>query len=84
MQHVVQPGDDLKPGFVLIGGQLSVPTAWIEGVRRKIRKYNPAERIRLLVDGLLHPRQLALYKGVAAFRGTHLEPVLKGLEGKPH
>ena len=81
-QVVLQPGEGVPENHVLLGGHVAVPQAWMDHVARKGRNLPPNERVKLMLDGLVRPQQLALYGGVARFRGTYLEPLLTAMEGK--
>ena len=78
---MVQPGQSPPEGFTLIGTQLAVSAEWLEGFRRKTRKSSGQEKMKLMIDGLLRPQQIAMYGGMSIFTGTYLYPVLKSLEG---
>ena len=83
-QVVLHPGQQVPDGHTLLGGNVAVPAMWFEATLRKVRKCSRSgkERVKLLMDGLIRPQQLALFGGMRQIRNTYLGPLLRAIEGK--
>ena len=82
-QVVLHPGQQVPDGHTLLGGNVAVSATWFEATSQKIRKWSRSgkERVKLLMDGLIRPQQLALFGGMRQIKNTYFGPLLRDIKG---